>query len=129
MQPFLLTSFTVGDPTFIGLQSAIAAFIPTMVSWSGGGFVATVVTTPSPALLVPAYFTPVIASSLLKSPPDQSSEGVSDQELEDFRNGTNSEVAELLASLIYAAFSSSFTAGTAINPGGFIAPITGYPII
>ena len=109
LQPLLLTSFLSNDPTFLGLQTSIAAYIPTLAVWSGGGFTATVVTIPSPLFITPGYFSSVIASGLARA--------------------STQQVATQLSGLIYAGFIASLLNGTAVNPAGFVAPVVASPII
>lgn len=108
LQPALLNFFNLQDPLFTGLQLGISSFIPTLASWTAGGYVATVVPTPVP-FLVPGYFAPVIAAGLAEA--------------------KNEDIANLLSGLIHAGFMASLLNGAAVNPAGFVAPITAYPII
>lgn len=108
LEPALLNGFELENPLFIGLQLGISSFVPTLASWSGSGYIATVIATPVP-FLIPGYFAPVITLGLT--------------------GASNQQVATLLANMINTGFVASLLNGAAVNPAGFVAPVVASPII
>jgi len=108
IEPIILASFKAQDPVLIGLQSGILAYIPTLAAWSGGGYTAAAPAVPT-AVAAPGYFASIVGLGL--------------------SGAENKDIATLLSTLIFAAFSTALCSGAAVNPGGFISPITALPII